>query len=142
MRHVPQRLLFLAIGGILSLATTAGATTVASESKKGVAEAYATVVTNSTTVLDFGGKRATGASTSSCGVGCALVTFTGNFPTDITLNNVVLNSTTNNQGSFATVAIPDAASPTLIAVAVLNFVTTTGAAADAFVSVTVFVGHQ
>ena len=47
MKTVPQPFLFPMIGMIVGLATTAAATTVASESKTGVAEAYAAIDTSS-----------------------------------------------------------------------------------------------
>src|SRR5262249_41916182 len=76
---------------LVSVAHAAGATTVASESKKGVAEAYAVFSTGpSATLSAVGGKRATSAMVSPLSAGRAVVTFTGKFPSDITVSKLAL----------------------------------------------------
>jgi hypothetical protein len=141
MRTVPQPFLFPMIGVILGLATTAGATTVASESKKGVAEAYAAIDTSSCTILAFGGKRATGASASLCGGGIALVTFTGKFPTDITPNNVIVNSSAGSSAFDITNDLVLTANPTTIEIDVSDWKSDTLAGQSNVNWITVFVGR-
>ena len=122
-------------------ATSALATTLLGESKKGVAEALATVSTGTSTVLAFGGKRATGATASSCGVGCTDVTFTGNFPTDIALSKVILNTTAQSGVYAVTNAGVATATPTTIEVLIYVWQSNSLAALTDTVWVTVFVGR-
>ena len=141
MKTVPQPFLFPMIGMIVGLATTAAATTVASESKKGVAEAYAAIDSSSCTILAFGGKRATGASTSQCGGGIATVTFTGNFPTDITPSKVIVNSSAFASGFDVTDDGVLTATPTMIQILVADWKSDTLAGQANVNWITVFVGR-
>ncbi len=142
MRNVLRVLLGLSvIATTLTLATTVGATTLLGESKKGVAQAYAAVNTSTATVLAFGGKRATGASVAFCGGGFCQVTFTGNFPTDITTSKVLLNTTAQTSAFDVTNAIVGSATPTTIVVDVDDWNSSTLASQDDVIWVTVFVGQ-
>ena len=141
MRTVPQPLVFPMIGMILGLATTAAATTVASESKTGVAEAYAAIDTSSCTILAFGGRRATGASASLCGGGIATVTFTGKFPTDITPSKVIVNSSALAAAFDVTDDGVLAATPTTIEILVADWKSDTLAGQSNVNWITVFVGR-
>src|SRR5262245_26204285 len=134
-------LLFPVIAMMLSLATTASATTLASESKKGVAEAYAAIDNFNCTIVAFGGKRATGASASACAAGSGTVTFTGNFPTDITASKVIVNTTAQSSSFDVTNAIVMSATPTTIVVDVSDWESDNLTALFNIDWVTVFVGH-
>jgi len=106
------------IATTLSVPTMATAFTVASEAKKGVVEAYAAVDTATCTLVTFGGKRVTGATLGSlCGVGFGNVTFTGKFPSDITSNKVIVNTTGRSfVSNSVTSAIVVNATPTTITI--------------------------
>jgi len=113
---------FLVVGITLSLPHTGAATTLASESKKGVAEGYAKVDLTTGTVLAFGGKRTTAVGTASCaGVGSCEVTFTGNYPTDIAIDKVIVNSTAQSFSFGVTNAVVTGVSPTTITVSVYRW---------------------
>jgi hypothetical protein len=117
MRTKIATLGFLVVGITLSLPRTGAATTLASEAKKGVAEGSAKVDVFAATVLAFGGKRTTAvAAASPCGAGCVEVTFTGNYPTDIALDKVIVNSTAVSANFGVTNAVVSSVSPTAIVV--------------------------
>ena len=129
------------IATTLALATPVGATTLLGESKKGVPQAYAAVDTSTGTVLAFGGKRATGASTGVCGGGICFVTFTGNFPTDITASKVIVNTTAQSSVFDVTNAIVTAATPTSITVSVSDWKSDDLTSQNDVDWITVFVGR-
>ena len=66
----------------------------AGPSKNGKAVAYAKVNLNTPQVLSFGGAKITAAAaTDAGGPGNAYVTFTGKFPTGVTMDQVILQAT-------------------------------------------------
>jgi hypothetical protein len=137
-----KRVALIGMGSMTLLwAISALATTLLGESKKGVAQAYAAVDTFSGTVLAFGGKRATGATASPCGVGCTDVTFTGNFPRDIASSKVILNTTAKSGVYAVTNAQVATASPTTIEVLIYDWQSNNLAALHDTIWVTVFVGR-
>jgi len=120
------RVLVLAMVGVAVFASAAWAVTASSQAATGVTVAYARADGNGH-VDSFGGKgtsRVTAAGTSP-----TVVTFTGNYPTGLTLNKVIIQATPYAfSGREATNAYPcGRLTTTTIQVCVFNFDTGTSA---------------
>src|SRR5437868_1082270 len=108
-------LMAMLVAVLFTPASPAHAGSAASAAKKGASVGYARIATDDT-VLAFGGKGTTGVVSTAVVPGEHQVTFTGKYPADITIDKVILNSTSEATNYGVTNARVTAASATEIQV--------------------------
>lgn len=112
-----------------------------SVSKAGKVVAYAKVDSVFGTVLSFGGNRTRTASAVVDVSGYqTTITFTGRYPSSITPDKVIINSTCNSTGFIVSNASVVSVSPTTLVIRVYNWASNTTNIGNGIVFVSVFIG--
>jgi hypothetical protein len=113
-----------------------------SASKSGAAVAYAKADIASQTILSFGGKGTLAAAVSGGSSNAFIdVKFTGKYPKDITVDQVIVNATAQSSDFGVANAIVQSASPSQLVVEVSGWVSTnTDSTAGETVFMSVYLG--
>jgi hypothetical protein len=114
-----------------------------SQSKSGMAVAYAKANIGTGTILSFGGKGTTAAEVTAANLSQDIwITFTGKYPKDITTNQVILNATAQAHDYGVANARVYTANPTQIEVAVSGWISdNTSSSSGETVFLAVFLGY-
>lgn len=146
-----MRKLLMAVGGLMVVAAVvvwgAGAAKVAaakpsSQSKSGIAVAYAKVDIADEVLLSFGGKGTTAAEvTFGDSNSFAIVQLTGKYPKDITSDQVIVSATAEFDCFCVATAGVLSANPTQLLVEADSFRSATQDGVGGNVYLTVYLGH-
>ncbi|HUI05957.1 MAG TPA: hypothetical protein VL486_03015 [Verrucomicrobiae bacterium] len=112
------------------------------QSKSGVAVAYAKAYIGGPTLLSYGGKGTTSAAITDSDTNSFVnITFTGKYPKDLTLDEVIVNTPCQSLDYGVANGNVVSATSTQIDVEVYGWVSESGAANGETVFVTLFLGY-